>query len=147
MIVSAFVLLMLPATTCQWPRPPHDPAYARAQQFAGFLREHQIAVSCITGSTIASSFLESKESAGFQTSIGSIHVAFLPEPDGAERVKTEITYSKNQYHYRFHEGWSSQKIDGDSPLRFLVHGSWFIFVFEDQTEKGLRAAFAGQRCP
>jgi hypothetical protein len=125
---------------------PQDPGYSEAQEFARFLKSHHIELHCITRTTLGSYFLGEPKSAGFQTDLGPISVAFLPPPDGAERITTVLKVSHGRYRYTFRTKQPGltdhQVIETDSPLHFLVKGRWFVFV-DSRAEEALRLAFAG----
>jgi hypothetical protein len=130
---------------------PQDPGYSEAQEFGRFLESHHIGLRCITRTTIASYFLGEPKSAGFQTDLGGLSVAFFPPPDGAERVTTALKVTQGHYRYTFHTRQpglrSHQVMESDAPLHLLIKGPWFVFTFDPRVEERLRLALAGYREP
>lgn len=130
---------------------PSDPGYADAQEFARLLQDHDIAVRCISFAKVGSYFLGERNAAAFQTSLGGINVVFFPDPDGAERITTELTVSKGHYRYVFRrrerglEG-RHDTVEGDAPLHILIYGRWLVFVWDPRIEEPLRIALSRSRC-
>ena len=126
---------------------PQDPGYGEAQEFGRFLECHHIGLRCITRTKIPSYLLGEAKSAGFETDLGGLGVAFFPPPYGAERVTTKLTVSRGQYRYTFRTrqtGLRNQEVmKSDAPFHLLVKGPWFIFTFDPRVEERLRLALAG----
>jgi hypothetical protein len=127
---------------------PHDPGYADAQEFRTFLESHRIGVRRVMRSK-DSNFLGQQAAAAFQTEFGPVSVVFFPKPDGAEHVTTELTMSRGMYRYtfRWREKGLVERRASDAPFHFLIHGRWFMFVFDPRTEEPLRMALTDGSCP
>jgi hypothetical protein len=126
---------------------PSDSGYADAVAFARFLegRGCGFHVQSI-GRSKSSGFLGEWRSASYRTDHGNFAVVFFPPPDGAERVRITSEVRGGHYFYTFRTHQSGlrrvQKEDHDAPQRFVVHGRWFIFVWDGNTEWALRNALA-----
>jgi hypothetical protein len=124
---------------------PADSGYVEAQTLARLLEERGIHTRRLSRSKVAG-FMGERRAASYSTDRGNFAVVFFPPPDGAERVR--ITSEVRDGHYLYTYGTDQpglrreQREDHDAPQCFVVHGRWFIFVWDGATEWWLRHALA-----
>jgi len=75
---------------------------------------------------------------------GRFAVLFFRQPDGAERVRWDVTRHATLYRYTFHwnEAGRAHTYHGDfdGPQRFLTSGSWFLITWSDSTYDAVKDA-------
>jgi hypothetical protein len=126
---------------------PADPGYAEAVALGHFLETHGRGFKIrLIGRSKFDLLLGERRSATYVTDHGNFAVLFFPPPDGAERVRitSEVRDGRYDYTFRTHQRGlqREERMVMDGPQRFVVHGSWFILVWDGATEEALKAAFA-----